>query len=70
MITGMITGVILLNMLHADCPAGTFGTACDPCLAGSYCPAGGTITRCPTNMYSPARAKSVDECVCNPGAQW
>uniref|UniRef100_A0A383V6N3 Laminin EGF-like domain-containing protein n=1 Tax=Tetradesmus obliquus TaxID=3088 RepID=A0A383V6N3_TETOB len=49
------------------CPAGTYGTACDPCLAGSYCPAGGTITRCPTNMYSPARAKSVDECVCNPG---
>jgi hypothetical protein len=58
-----------LALVLADCPAGTYGAACDPCPAGSYCPANGSISRCPTNMNSPARAKTMDDCVCNPGAQ-
>lgn len=67
----------LLLLLLTVCPPGTFGPACQMCLAGSYCPGGAgpaskgaapaPIVKCPDHMTSQPGSVSESSCVCMPG---
>lgn len=60
--------------MFSDCLPGTYGSNCDPCPAGSWCPGsspGNTtfapITRCDSNQGSPVRAADPSQCYSLPG---
>lgn len=53
----------------ADCPAGTFGLACNICVDGSYCLGGreAEIIPCGENRFSAPGAQSSSQCFCTEG---
>ena len=51
-----------------NCPAGTEGSACQPCLENFYSTGGlDECIACPANSTSPSGSTSADDCICDPG---